>query len=228
MPAHAPDFLVLLGADYAGKSTAMARLRHTAPADTADTADTAGAGTGPRRRTLSTDEDFLAPQHQLLNRLRRDVVKDVAANEQAYSPDFLATLLQSAAVHLRDEILRDPAAPAVVDSYYYKLLAKCRLAGARDNSLFAWWRSFPQPRRVIYLQVSPSSAWRRAGHGRALNRLEYYGPRPTLDGFTRYQDDLAKTMHDEIAHLPVTVVDEHPDPRATAQAIQKVIDHELG
>jgi thymidylate kinase len=211
MPEHHPAFCVLLGPDYAGKSSAISLLRDTVP-----------------WRTLSVDDTHLAPEHTLLTRLRRDVVREVAERPGAWSPDFLATMLQTAAVHLRDRLCADPHTPAVVDSYYYKLLAKGRLAGADDHAGFAWWRTFPQPRRVLYLDVRPATAWRRSHDGRDLNRLEYYGPQPTADGFTRYQSDLAKTMHDEIAHLPVTVIDGHGDPAQTAEAIRKVLAHELG
>ncbi|MEJ8642015.1 hypothetical protein WKI68_12145 [Streptomyces sp. MS1.HAVA.3] len=115
-----------------------------------------------------------------------------------------------------------------MDSYYYKLLAKCRLAGAGDNPMFDWWRSFPQPRRVVYLEVSPETAWRRSREGARLNRLEHYGDVPDRDAFERYQGDLRKTMREEIRDLPVTVIEEHRDPARTAAEIRKVLAHELG
>lgn len=208
-----PPFCVLLGPDHAGKSTALGRLRRTAP----------------KWRQLSVDDTHLAPEHTLIGRLRRDVVKDVAPRPDAWSAEFLATLVQTAVVHLRDQLLRDagPGEPVVVDSYYYKFLAKCRLAGAPDGPLFAWWRTFPQPRRVIYLDVPPETTWRRSGRGADLNLLEYYGARPEWDGFRRYQTDLAKIMRDEIQSLPVTVVGTHDRPEDTAAAIREVLTHEF-
>ncbi|BFV55541.1 hypothetical protein KCMC57_up06450 [Kitasatospora sp. CMC57] len=212
MPGNSLAFCVLVGPDYAGKSSALSRLRRS----------------DLPWRILSVDDDQLAPEHALLARLRRDVVREVAGRAGAWSPDFLATMLQTAAVHLRDRLAEQPATPTVVDSYYYKLLAKARLAGADGSALLGWWRTFPQPRRVLYLDVAPEVAWQRSGAGAALNRLEHYGELPNWDGFRRYQNDLAKTMHDEISHLPVTVVQQQDDPDLTAESIRKVLEDELG
>lgn len=49
-----------------------------------------------------------------------------------------------AVLHLRDQVsARNTETPALVDSYYHKVLAKCRLAGLEDNPMLGWWRSFP-------------------------------------------------------------------------------------
>ena len=63
-------------------------------------------------------------------------------------------------IHLRDRLahVRD-GRPVVVDSYCYKILARCRLAGVGDNPMFDWWRTFPQPTRVRYLDIPPEKAW---------------------------------------------------------------------
>lgn len=208
----APDFVVLLGPDFSGKSSALARLRFGRA----------------RCRIVSTDHEFVDARHALVSDLRRGVGELLPLLGGAYTPDFLAALLQTAVIHVRDELLRrDSAGHALVDSYYYKILAKCRLAGVWDNPMFAWWRSFPQPRRVVYLDVSTASAWRRCQAGHSLNPLEYYGERPNWAGFQRYQEDLAKLMREEIHHLPVTTVAERDDPAHTALAIQEVLDDEF-
>ena len=175
------------------------------------------------------DDSRLAPEHALIGRLRRHVVKDVAPHRDAWSPEFFATLVQTAVVHLRDQLLRtDAGTPVVVDSYYYKLLAKCRLAGAGESPLLDWWRTFPRPSRVIFLDVSPETAWQRSRQGADLNVLEHYGPRPDWDGFRRYQTDLAKAMRDEIQDLPVTVIEEKGRPEPIAASIREVLAHEFG
>lgn len=210
--AHAP-FCVLLGPDYAGKSSALGHLSRTQP----------------RWRTLSVDDAFLAPEHALIGRLRRHAVQDVAAHREAWSPELFATLVQAGAVHLRDQLLRaDPDTPVLIDSYYYKLLAKCLLAGAPDGPLFAWWRTFPQPLRVVYLDVTPETAWQRCRRGADLNLLEHYGPRPEWDGFRRYQNDLVKSLLGEIQHLPRTVIAEQDRPQDTVAAIREVLTREFG
>jgi thymidylate kinase len=205
-------FFVVVGQDFAGKSSALARLR----------ADPA------RWQVISTDSGFLDARHGLVSTLRRGVGDLLPGLGSAYTPEFLTAVLQTAVVHLRDELARaDPDRPVVVDSYYYKIIAKCQLAGVADNPMFDWWRSFPQPRRVVRLDVSAESAWRRCGAGARLNSLEYYGTAPTRDGFERYQRDLVKLMRQEIEGLPETVIDERPTPAQTARAIREVLDHEL-
>jgi hypothetical protein len=212
MRANDPEFFVVLGPDYAGKSSALTELR---------------AGSAPFR-IISTDGDLLDARHAVVADLRRAVGELLPSLGTPYSAEFLAALLQTAVVHVRDELFRgDGSIPTLVDSYYYKILAKCRLAGVADNPMFAWWRSFPQPRRVIYLDVPTESAWRRSGRGASLNPLEYYGQRPERDGFQRYQRDLAKLMSDEIHGLPVTVVEERESPAGTADAIREVLDREF-
>jgi thymidylate kinase len=205
----APPFAVLLGPDFAGKSTALARLR----------------ARDPDRRILSTDEDFLAAGHRPIAELRRVAGQVIGALGTDFSPDFLVGLLHTAVVHLRDELLRAEAVHGLllVDSYYYKFLAKCRLAGVGDNPVLAWWRSFPQPVRAVYLDVSPAAAWRRCGRGSRLNPLEHYGPRPDFERFAAYQADLSALMLEEIRHLPVTVLGERADPAQTAREIEEAL-----
>nr|MDT0663435.1 hypothetical protein [Micromonospora sp. DSM 115978] len=214
--AGEPDFVVLLGCDYTGKSSAMSHLaRSTVPL-----------------RLISTDDAFLDPRHEMVGQLRRNVVRDVLPRlGKAYSVEFLTGLLQTAVLHLRDQIVEpvgaggtpDRNVPVLVDSYYYKILAKCRLAGVADNPMFDWWRSFPQPSRIIYLKVSPVTAWRRSDNGRLVNRLEHYGQRPDLVKFARFQADLDKVLAEEIRHLPVTEIDEHSSVADTALAIQEAL-----
>jgi thymidylate kinase len=206
------EFFVLVGQDFAGKSSALSRLR----------ADPI------RWQVISTDGDFLDARHKLVSDLRRGVGEILPGLGSAYTPEFLTAFLQTAVMHLRDELERaEPDRPIVVDSYYYKIIAKCQLAGVRASPMFDWWRSFPQPRRVLEIEVSAESAWRRCAAGVRLNSLEYYGTRPTRDGFERYQRDLTKLMRQEIEGRPVTVIEEQPTPDLTARAIREVLADEL-
>lgn len=202
-------FYVLLGPDCAGKSTVMAELSASLPG----------------WRTLSTDDDLVAGEHRLIPQLRRNVVRDVLPGlGRTYSADFLANLLGTAVVHLKDQLERqEPDVPVLMDSYYYKILAKCRLAGLEGHPLYTWWRSFPQPREVIYLDVSPETAWRRSGRGARLNPLEYFGDRPEWFGFESYQKNLGKLLLEETGGLPVTVVEERSGRAATAAAVREVL-----
>lgn len=210
MSAHTDrPFYVLLGPDGAGKSSVLAEAEARLPG----------------WRMLSTDDAFTGPGHELVGSLRRQVVEDVLPNlGTSYSVDFLASLLQTAVVHLRDQVERqDENVPLLMDSYYYKILAKCRLAGVEQNPMYTWWRSFPQPRAVVYLDVSAASAWRRSAEGARLNPLEYFGERPEWLGFDSYQKSLRKLMLEEVRDVPVTVIEEHPDVTRTADAVLEVL-----
>ncbi|WP_225726922.1 MULTISPECIES: hypothetical protein [unclassified Nocardia] len=206
------DFRVVLGPDYAGKSTALSVL---------------AAESG--WRVVSVDEQFLDARHRLLATLRRHLVDDVLAAEPGtYSREFAIGLMQCAVVYLRDRIAEvEPGTRVLVDSYYYKMLAKWRVVGvADDHPLLAWWRSLPQPRQVIYLDVDPETAWHRSGRGTQLNPLEYHRdsiPDHRYSSFVSYQRALREAMFDEIGALPVHVVRQRSGIGATAAAIRKVL-----
>jgi thymidylate kinase len=182
-------FAVLLGPDYAGKSTVMSALRAATP----------------DWDLVGVDGEFLGQEHAVISQLKRALVADTLPRlGSVFSTDFVVSLLQTAVVYLRDRILQaDRRTPVVVDSYYYKILAKCRLIGGDDHPVFAWWRSFPRPRRVLYLDVAPDVAWSRCAAGARVNRLEHYGHTPDRDSFELFQSDLRKLMLDEVRDLPV-------------------------
>lgn len=206
-----PDrrFFVLLGTDGAGKSSAMAHI----------------AERWPQWRLLSTDSRFVDAEYGLVRELRRGVVRDVLPGlGRTYSMDFLTSMLQTAVVHLKDRIeAQDPGTPVLVDSYYYKILAKCRIFGARHNPMYTWWRSFPQPAGVVFLDVAPETAWRRSRAGELLNPLEYLGETPEWFSFESYQKSLRKLLLEEVRHVPVTVIDEQPSAARAAEAVMEVI-----
>ncbi|MFC0105754.1 hypothetical protein [Kibdelosporangium aridum] len=202
-----PDFSVVLGADYAGKSSVLSMLA------------------GRSWRCVSYDESLLPAGHNLINELR-DGVTPAALRlvGSVYSRDFALTVLQTAVVYLRDQVLRaQPGDIVVVDSFYYKILAKCRLTGLVNEDLFRWWRSFPQPSEIVYLDVDPSVAWSRSGDGLRLNRFEHYGDEPTWRGFRRFQLDLRDVMFEEIHGIRTTVLEQQPDIAATAAAVKAVM-----
>lgn len=199
-----PPFAVLLGPDYAGKSSVMAELRATVP----------------DWHLVSVDAPFVPAEHAVLSQLKRVLVHDSLGT--AFSADFTLSLAQTAVVYLRDRILAaDGRTPVVIDSYYYKILAKCQLVGADEHPMFTWWRSFPQPRHVLYLEVAPDVAWTRSAA--SVNRLEHYGDDPNRDAFESFQSDLHKLMLDEVRHLPVTRLPERGDIAETAREVRKVL-----
>ena len=196
------EFVVLVGGDRAGDPSAFGALREDA-------------------HVLSSDQALLGPGQELIARLHRELDTRVLPGLGAtYSPDFVAALLQTAVIHLRDRLTQVNAGrPVVVDSYYYKMLAQCRLSGVTDNPMFDWWRTFPQPTRVFYLDIPPEKAWRR-GYGCGLGPLSYYGTRPTRDGFIAYQKDLRELVFAELGSLDVRVLDGTADVADTVREVR--------
>jgi len=202
-------FHVLLGPDYAGKSSVLAALAKSSAA----------------WRYISVDDEFLGLEHTLVTALRRHLVHDVLPLlGTAHSVDFAMSLMQTAVLYLRDQVVAHSDEPVLVDSYYYKILAKCRLICGADHPIFAWWRTFPQPRRVLYLDVSPQTAWRRAGV--RVNRLEHYSETADWPGFEAFQTDLGKVMLDEVRDVPVTVIRERNGIGRTVRAVRRVLAHD--
>lgn len=203
-PSVLPEFSVILGADYAGESTVLSTLSREG------------------WRCISYDEHLLPGEHTLISQLRDSIMPTALRQSgSVYSPDFVLTVLQSSVVYLRDQVLRAPPDEAVVvDSFYYKILAKCRLTGMVNEGLFRWWRSFPRPSQIIYLDVDPAVAWSRSGEGTLLNSFEYYGSRPTWENFRHFQLDLRKAVLEETRGVPVTVLEQQV---ATADAVRTIL-----
>jgi thymidylate kinase len=182
---------VLLGPDYSGKSSVISRV-----------AERTGWA------AVSYDEEFLGDGFDLVGRLRDDFLTEALRGlHTRFSVDFVVSLLQAAVVFLRDRALAECVTrPVLVDSYYYKILAKCRLHGLVNEQLFAWWRSFPVPQGVIFLDIDASTAWERTSRGAALNGFEHYGDRPSRAEFERFQRDLRRLMLEETRGVLTRVV----------------------
>ena len=180
-------FWVLLGGDSCGKSEVLRQLG------------------GRGWRTVSYD-DAHAADVPVVRRLVSSLFFDAyTCLDRPYSRELTFSLLTPVVWYLRDEALRQAAlGPTLVDSYYFKLLAKGRLTGIADPATAALWRSLPQPDGVVFLDVDPELAWARSGG--ELNPFEHYDREPTRDGFIRYQRDLREAMLHEVRHLDMRIV----------------------
>jgi hypothetical protein len=182
-------FWTVLGGDYAGKSEVLQTLRRE---------------TG--WQVISYDDPYLHG-HAVVRWLRESAFFEAYRRVgQPYSADLAFSLLTPIVLYLRDEVMAAHG-PAVVDSYYYKLLAKGIITGLADEHARAIWRSLlrPRPEGVVFLDVAPEVAWHRACG--AVNPFEYHGREPTWEGFARFQQDLRDVMLDQIKELPVVMVD---------------------
>ncbi|MEV4506958.1 hypothetical protein [Streptomyces klenkii] len=201
------DFWVLLGTDYCGKSSVLEALADGRSAIHPVSYD---------RHMLPEEYAPHAGLHGLLGTALRD--------GGTYSGDFVLSLLQVGVVYLRDRAVGGPAGRTVLlDSYYYKVLAKCRLLGLDGDRAFRWWRTFPQPSGVVLLDVDPEDAWRRSGEGALLNPMEHYGTAGTRAEFLRFQADLRVLLLDEVARLPVAHVSAGGDVAATTAAVARAV-----
>jgi thymidylate kinase len=203
------ELWVLLGGDYAGKSSVMAEL-----------AGISDLGW----RFASYDERFLGADDWLVRQLRDDVGAHLPEVIARHSADFVLTLVQSAVLFLRDEALAHRAhGPVLIDSYHYKFLAKCRLHGLVNDELFAIWRAFPRPDRIVYLDVPPAVAWRRSGSGSSVNALETSAGQSRRAGFERFQSGLRSLLFEEIGAVPVEVVDADDAPAHVSTTVEKLL-----
>jgi thymidylate kinase len=200
-------FWTLLGPDFAGKSTALARLR-----------------TEHGWQVVSHDDLFLA-DHPLVAKLRRCWIDDALAWAGIrYTPELVIAAMHPVILHQRDELARRSGpGPVIIDSFFYKVLAACTLLGVVHEPTFDYWRSFPPPEGVVYLDVPPEVAWERAGQGRTVSAFEYYGDTASRDGFVRMQTDLRELMLAEVKGLPLTVVDGTAAPDAVLAKIVSAV-----
>jgi thymidylate kinase len=194
MIARRAPLVVLLGGDYCGKSSVMRALRAQS---------TWGL--------VSCDDDFLPEAYRSIARLRDVFFQEVLPHvKQMPTQEFALLGLQMSTVYLRDwaSALRERG-PVLVDSYYYKLLAKCTCAAWACAGALAAFRDYPQPDEVIYLDVSPEVALERARARGGHNQFEAMGSKTRHDeaAFVAFQAQMARAMRDATSRVPTTVID---------------------
>lgn len=196
-------YWTLLGPDFAGKSTALLRLRNE-----------------QGWQVVSYDDAFVQ-DYPLVAKLRRCWINDALPwAGKRYTAELVIAAMHPVILHQRDELARRSGPePVIIDSFFYKALSACALLGMTHEPTFDYWRSFPQPRGVVYLDVPPEVAWQRSGQGRTASAFEYYGETVSWAGFVRMQTDLRARMLAEVKGLPLTVVDGTASPDAVLAKI---------
>ena len=202
--------VVLLGGDYCGKSSVMRALREQNDWG-----------------LVSCDDDFLPDAYRSMTRLREVFFESVLPNvKQMPSPDFALLGLQMSTAYLRDWAgkLRERG-PVLVDSYYYKVLAKCSCTAWSSGDALAAWRNYPQPDEVIYLSVDPEVALARATSHGGPNPFEAMGSKGSgdRDGFLEFQARVARSMREEIRRIPTSVVDANRSPAEVAHDVRQLL-----
>lgn len=200
-------FWTLLGPDFSGKSTALTRLR-----------DEHGW------RIVSHDDNFL-DGYPLVAKLRHCWVNEALVwTGKRYSAELVLSVLHAVILHQRDELARQTGSrPVMIDSYFYKVLAACSLLGVRHEPTFAYWRSFPEPTGVVYLDVPAEVTWARTGRDRQVSAFEHYGDEVTRDSFVRLQTDLRARMLAEVEGLPLTIIDGTASPDKVLAKIRAAV-----
>jgi hypothetical protein len=197
-------FWTVLGCDFAGKSLMLRQL---------------AAEGWP---VISYDDPYVRDRpviRQVRSGLFFDTYRQVG---HGYSGELAFSLLTPMVWYLRDEVLRRAHdGPALVDSYYFKLLAKGIVTGIADRETVTLWRSFPPPRGAIFLDVDPEVAWERAGGAANLNPFEHYGREPTRDNFVAFQRDLREAILHEVRDLDVLVLNADPAPGRVLEAVRE-------
>lgn len=184
---------MLIGPDHVGKTSALRALRQE-----------------PRWHIVSPDGDLLQDGYVVVSQVKRYILSHILQRGQAcYSSAFVLSCIHLLIMYLHDQVsaaMRRPASVVLVDSYYYKLLAKCMLKDLVDHELFALWRALPRPDRVILLHAEPEVLWQRSGRGEHLNPFEHYGTRPDRDAFLRFQEDVIQQMLREVEPCEVDLI----------------------
>jgi thymidylate kinase len=91
----------------------------------------------------------------------------------------------------------------VLDSYYYKLLAKERLLGFAHPALEQLCAELPQPDGIIYVDVDPRESYRRKKG--CFSSYEHFGA-PSQDSYVAFQTQLAMSLHSSASAAAAHVV----------------------
>jgi thymidylate kinase len=180
---------VLVGGDHVGKSSLLRHLQLHSEWRTIGYEPNDGPSDAPLTQLRQAFDQFLA-------------------SAAVRSAELVLSGLQLPLMYLRAQLRSEIThGNVLMDSYYYKILAKCALKGLFDSAIFELWRGLPAPDAVIFLRADPQTLWQRSGAGALVNPFECYGERPSRQGFLRFQADLMAQIALELRGLRVYEVD---------------------
>lgn len=178
-------FLSVVGIDGSGKSTLLRRVAQT-----------------HRSIRLLHWQEFEA-----VTRIQEQLGAPAATAPEVLhllGPHSRAGLLSYIA-SLEYELVIEPTVAAgssvIVDSYWYKFVAKMLVAGAAAPTLLPACQALPPPDGVFFLEIDPERAYLRKEH---VNFFEANGPR---EEFPAFQRGVQAEMLRLLSNVPVTVVD---------------------
>lgn len=188
------SFIVLVGIDGSGKSTLLERLAE------------AGVRTSSWNDLRSHDVPaMLAPDAPTAIKARLTPL----ARSMFIGGHLVAQYeyLVRPALEQGDDVL--------LDSYYFKLLAKERLLGFVQPALEELCRQLPQPDGLILIDTPPELSWsRKAG---TLSVYEHFGT-PTETNYLAFQRGIETSLRKAGRAFPSVTLDGRQTPSALADS----------
>jgi thymidylate kinase len=198
--APAPLFLVLVGIDGSGKSTALDQLSRP--------------GLVVRRW-----QDLRS--HEVAASLAPDAPTDI---KNRATPLARAMFIGGHLVAQYEYLVRpqlEASSSVLLDSYYYKLVAKERLFGVADPSLERLCRELPQPDGVVLLEVPAATSYgRKAGK---LSPYEYRGE-ATRGSYIAFQELLAASLRKQLRSVRHERVDAAAPADVVLERVGEAVD----
>jgi thymidylate kinase len=177
-----PRFLVLVGIDGSGKTTLLSTLKV------------------PGLITTSWRE---LRSHEVPATLAPDAPTQIKNRLPLLSRAmFIGGHLVAQYEYLVRPALEDGVS-VLLDSYYFKLLAKERIFGTVHSALEQLCRELPQPDGVIYVDVPPVVSFRRKAGD--LSPYEYLA-KPEKDDYEAFQSRVAAEIGAMLSTVPSIVV----------------------
>lgn len=196
-------FVVLLGGDGSGKSTALSKIHL------------------PGWSVVSYSASHVPVDYLVVRELASVVRSKAVPMFTRYDDRFRTAMYHLFVTYLADVVEKQLQVSNVIcDSYYYKFLAKELVLKTGDTTIHNSWRNYRQPDLLMNLDVSPELAYQRIIAERPLQLNERFAAETDeLNSFVTFQQAINKKCRVECSRLQwVTINGEH-DPSSVASEI---------